>query len=411
MPLPAPVISATLFSSRLLITNVSLLYSSRPPVTPTAAAIACPAFSDGHGTRPAVCSARLAAGYGLWIGFALGDRFVAIARRAVAEHAVLAAGEVVQRIGVLLRIVGNAVGLDVVLGAGPEHFAAVVPGVVNRCAKGVLVDVVAAFALRVANALLAGCLDHPDAVQLPALAVRIDVVGHQFGIHVAAPLQLVIAVGNEHFLLADQLPVEAIHLSREQENLVIERHAAKGRVGRVVIEFGRLTDSALAGGVAPGVARTFHRIEVIPVPRCLPGGTGWCNDARPYALRHRRVTTVHANLVIRFFTGGLIGVSQRGVALVDDIGAVVPIPTVDPLIVEDVVPHHLLTAFGQRKRQATPTVFGDRKAIVDGFAFRALRIALGGRQKCLRECRGAVRRVDVHVIGVGILLEQLHLPR
>src|SRR5690606_39867277 len=105
MPLPAPVISATLFSSRLLITNVSLLYSSRPPVTPTAAAIACPAFSDGHGTRPAVCSARLAAGYGLWIGFALGDRFVAIARRAVAEHAVLAAGEVVQRVGVLLRIV------------------------------------------------------------------------------------------------------------------------------------------------------------------------------------------------------------------------------------------------------------------------------------------------------------------
>ncbi|MNH39305.1 hypothetical protein D3C79_1004530 [compost metagenome] len=67
-------------------------------------------------------------------------------------------------------------------------------------------------------------------------------------------------------------------------------------------------------------------------------------------------------------------------ALIDHIGTVVPVPAIDALIVEDVVPHHLATIARQREWQAATTRFADRQTIVLGLAVLASGVALGSCQ-------------------------------
>ncbi|MCY1306865.1 hypothetical protein D9M70_567490 [compost metagenome] len=97
--------------------------------------------------------------------------------------------------------------------------------------------------------------------------------------------------------------------------------------------------------------------------------------------------------------------------LVNHVGAVVPIPAVHPLVVEDVIPHHLPAILGYWERQTAATSLANGQPVVRGLAIGVASVALGRRKEILRKCGGTVGRVDIHEVGIRILLEQLHLPR
>ena len=79
----------------------------------------------------------------------------------------------------------------------------------------VLVDVEDALAVDVALARLQRRLDDPDAMQLPAHHVGIHVLRRGDVGRLRAVGELVVAVRNDHLLLADELEVEAVHRAVE----------------------------------------------------------------------------------------------------------------------------------------------------------------------------------------------------
>ncbi|MCY1520429.1 hypothetical protein D9M68_552050 [compost metagenome] len=87
----------------------------------------------------------------------------------------------------------------------------------------VLVQVEAALGIDMTRASFQGCFDHPYPVRL---------ITHQILIHVfladdllvfqGAVMELVVVIGNQHFLLADQLPVVLVR------GTVVHVHAIHG---------------------------------------------------------------------------------------------------------------------------------------------------------------------------------------
>ncbi|MNR04811.1 hypothetical protein D3C85_1208020 [compost metagenome] len=87
-------------------------------------------------------------------------------------------------------------------------------------------------------------------MQLPAHVVRVDVtLAHDFFIGVGQ--QLVVVVRNDHFFLADQLPVEALRRTGATVVFIDEIDARRHGIGRVEVDARRTTHPALPRQVLP----------------------------------------------------------------------------------------------------------------------------------------------------------------
>ncbi len=83
--------------------------------------------------------------------------------------------------------------------------------------------------------------------------------------------QPVRVVWHRHFLLADQLEVEAVHGAVEHPGVVVGRRAGRARVGRVVGDVGGELHAALARQVQPGATRPLERVDHVHRHQRLAG--------------------------------------------------------------------------------------------------------------------------------------------
>src|SRR5690606_24224649 len=160
--------------------------------------------------------------------------------------------------------------------------------------------------------------------------------------------------------------------------------------GRVVGELRRPAHAAPPGPAAPGIPRLIHRVAGVPRAGRLPGGARRGDDDRPATRADARIAPRRRPPSERPPARRAGGVGRGRTPLVDRVGAVIPVPAVHALIVEDVIPHHLLAVLRQRERQATATGFGNGEAIVERLALGIAGVALGRGEKRLGEGRGAV---------------------
>ncbi len=106
--------------------------------------------------------------------------------------------------------------------------------------------------------------DHPDAVQLIAREVLVDVAGlEDIGVLVGRIRELVRVVRDVHLALAQQLPLVAVRGAVVHAEVIVGAQAV-GRGARIVVaHVGRQAHAALAGVVGPRAARLAR-----------PGSTG-----------------------------------------------------------------------------------------------------------------------------------------
>ncbi len=93
--------------------------------------------------------------------------------------------------------------------------------------------------------------------------------------HVLVVDDLVGVVGNDHFLLADQLEVEAVQCAIEYPSVVIGRGASRTRVRRIVSDVRRQLDAALAWQILPHAARLRQRIDSVEHHQAFASAAGW----------------------------------------------------------------------------------------------------------------------------------------
>ncbi len=222
-------------------------------------------------------------------------------------------------------------------------------------------------------------------------------------------LELVGVVGDVDLLLPDQLPVVAVDRAVEHVELVGGAHVV-GRGARVVVGDVRgAADAALARVVEPRAARLLDLVERLVHEQ----------DAAGEARGREDFLLEEEDLVVQILFG-LAGHAVEHVELVVELdervvaaagrrrlrdgarGAV-------GAVAEQVIPDRLDAALRHRERDAVDRA-GDAVAVLhEACAEDAL--VLRRVVDPLRERGAPVRRVDVHLVGLGVGLEQRDLSR
>src|SRR5690606_39920994 len=78
-----------------------------------------------------------------------------------------------------------------------------------------------------------GRFNHPDSMQLPALALRVHVMLHELFVLLAIEVELVRVVGNVHFFSADKLKIESVLHARRSEEHTSELQSRENLVCRL----------------------------------------------------------------------------------------------------------------------------------------------------------------------------------
>ncbi|MNF76134.1 hypothetical protein D3C84_582380 [compost metagenome] len=149
-----------------------------------------------------------------------------------------------------------------------------------------------------ALAFLEGRFHHPHAVTFPAHQVRVDELGPEHVLRILGVGEAIGVVRNVHFLLADQLPVEAVQPAVEQIDVINGGHARGTGVRRVVGQVGCQAHTALSRQIlkrlAPplggGVVEGHHRFTGTACRAAVVGpGTGKQNVVATF----RRIVVRH----------------------------------------------------------------------------------------------------------------------
>ncbi|MNE11643.1 hypothetical protein D3C80_1044100 [compost metagenome] len=252
-----------------------------------------------------------------------------------------------------------------------------------------------------ALAILQRRLHHPDAVQLPADGVGVQVMGSQQRLGVAGGEHLVGVVGDVHLLLAHQLPVEAVETTVEHVQLIEAHDAGGGRGRRVAAGVGQATHTALARQVGPD--RSFVGVEVLKAGNGLPGTQGRAVVGHADGPEHTLVATAtgqvpgHLQIGPRVIGEHVLAVGGGQVLIEAGVPGRTP-PT------QQVVPHGFHAIGRDRERDAAGCAFGHGA----GGAVHQLAaggVGEGGVVHRLRSGSAAACRVDVETIAVRVLLQ------
>ncbi|MCY1363161.1 hypothetical protein D9M69_499090 [compost metagenome] len=141
-----------------------------------------------------------------------------------------------------------------------EQLTTCVIGLSGQGDPAVLVDVEGALGIDVAFARLQSGFHDPHAVQLPAHQIRVDVVRRGDVGRFFVVVQLVGVVRNVHFLLADQLEVEAVHRPVEHPGVVVGGAAGGTGVRRFVGDIRGELHPALTRQVLPAATGLLQRV-------------------------------------------------------------------------------------------------------------------------------------------------------
>src|SRR3990167_1311081 len=268
----------------------------------------------------------------------------------------------------VLHVIRNV--LVVQLHTAEEHRTiqsiALVPGVVQTDPKGVLVEVVGAFAIHVTLARLERGFDDPHPVQLPALALRIGMVGQKLLILLAIEVELVGVIGDVHLLTPYQFVIEAFLTAGKHLQFVEQGYAALAGHGCIEGKLRGQFDPALPWRVTEGAARLGQWIEVVAQHNHFTGTTCRAVIAREHPGIHQGIAVSLIDLVIRhLFEGGLLGSLGHLAVAIDDpaIGGRGGGVTGTDLVAQLLVPDHLVTGFRDRERQTAAANWIDRQAI------------------------------------------------
>ena len=229
--------------------------------------------------------------------------------------------------------------------------------------------------------------------------VRVEVVGQQHLAVLGRGVQAVAVVGDQHLLLADDAPVEAVGAPADDVHLVEAGHPAAGRRGRVAAGVGQLAHAALARQVDPGAGLILIEVQA-------PG------DGLPRT--HRRIAVDQADhpVVAVELVGLALGV-VRHLEVTDglhrqhalaagrtQVAAEIGLPAF-AAPVQLVVGHDLLGGLGDREGDAAEGAL-DHLALQLGARGIARRVVVDP----LRRRRAAMGLVDIHPEGLGVLFQQ-----
>ena len=209
-------------------------------------------------------------------------------------------------------------------------------------------------------------------------------------------------VRDDHFLLADKLEVEAIHLAVENERVVIGRGSGGTRVGRIVGDVRRKLYPSLAGQILPGAATTFGIVEGIDQQQSLARAT--CRPGVVDADLVVGVRILRVGVPVRKLLHGLATRRKARATRGVDVEGLVLEAVRNAVEAHLVVPHRLESGLRNRERKAAPAA-RHRYAVVDRCRCgRALRSVVGHE---LRKGRTAPRRIDIYPVAVVALQQGL----
>ena len=233
-------------------------------------------------------------------------------------------------------------------------------------------------------------------MQLPAHEIRIDVVGLRDVGSVLVVGQPVAAVRDVHFLLADELPVEAIDRALEHGHVVPRSRTGGTRVRCVAAEVRRELHASLSGQVLPRAARLLQRIDRIDDEDRLAVAPGRA-DVEQLAVEIRLGSAQHTRL-LRVVDGPrpeCVGGhrERRDTGRVDVVVAVARAVVSQPAVAQQVIPDRFGAGLGYRKRITGQDVL-ERNAVFDGLCpGRVLERVV---EDPLRNRDRAMRRIDVN---------------
>ena len=296
-------------------------------------------------------------------------------------------------------VVVDAVGL----GDAP-HLAAGIVLVDGKNLPAVLVDVKGAAFVDVRGTGLQGGFDDPDAVELVAGEVLVDVKRlEDVGVFHRAAVQFVGIVGNNDFLFADELPFVAVGSAVIHVELVAGAHAVGGGAGVVIGNIGGAAHAALAGVVDPGVPFFFHLVEGLVGKENGAGLAGGSDDGLLVVDENvielggseSGADVVEEELILELDEGVTAAAGGGGLADVAGGG--------DAAVAREVIPHDLEALSRNREWHADDGVF-ERVAVVgeDGGGG----VGLGGVVDPLGVGNAATGGVDDELVGRRIGFEQ-----
>lgn len=127
------------------------------------------------------------------------------------------------------------------------------------------------------HAGLEGSFYDSDTMQFEALTSGIDVRTNELPFGVALTgggIQVIVVIGDIHFLDALVLEVKAIHLAGEQKQFIEQEPTTQAGHWCVIGKFRSKLYPALAGGIAPGPSRFADSVQVVEHTGDLPGLAG-----------------------------------------------------------------------------------------------------------------------------------------
>ncbi len=288
------------------------------------------------------------------------------------------------------------------LGHAPQGAATVVMVDLGGL-PGVLVDVEVTLGVDVPLARLQGRDHMPDAVQLVAGQVLVDVAGlDDFAVLDLRIVELVAVVGNVDFLLAFQLPVVAVRRTVVHVEVVRGAQAVGGGAGTVVGHLRSPPHAALAGVVEPRQARLLDLVEGLVDQQHVTGQARGRGD--PLLEVEQHVARLVRVVVLQ------VGTEGEGILEVDQLVGAVDLrsglghqaPDAAAAIAGDVVPDHLQAVLRDRER------VGGIEVLQAVAAFHQLGgggVALGRLLHRRRDGGAAVGLVYRDLVGIRVALE------